>query len=155
MRRKSREAEGGYRHDQMPSNGTRDPDRHRSGSRKLSMQCGVLRAHPLRNLPDQSRLVRQGSLGLRAELDSGDDVLAHGKRKTGANMNGRIWRTRPMSRIRCADGADEMNFRAVELRSVIIQSLRNTQTARKELLPLTTNLSTAAACFQIKLCEFF
>jgi hypothetical protein len=60
-------------------------------------------------------------------------------------MNGRIWRTRPMSRIRCADGADEMNFRAVELRSVIIQSLRNTQTARKELLPLTTNLSTAAA----------
>jgi len=48
-----------------------------------------------------------------------------------------------MSRIRCADGADEMNFRAVELRSVIIQSLRNIQTARKELLPLTTNLSTA------------
>ena len=38
-----------------------------------------------------------------------------------------------------------MNFRAVELRSVVIQSLSNIQTARKELLPLTTNLSTAAA----------
>jgi hypothetical protein len=50
-------------------------------------------------------MVRQGSLGLRAELDSGD---AHGKRETGANMNGRIWSTRPLSRIRCADGADEM-----------------------------------------------
>jgi len=49
-----------------------------------------------------------------------------------------------------------MNFRTVELRSVIIQSLRNSQTARKELLPLTTNLSTASrAGFQIKLCEFF
>jgi hypothetical protein len=35
-------------------------------------------------------MVRQGSLGLRAELDSGDDVLAHDKQKTGANMNGRI-----------------------------------------------------------------
>jgi hypothetical protein len=39
------------------------------------MQCGVLRAHLLLNLPSQSRMVRQGSLGLRAELDSGDDVL--------------------------------------------------------------------------------
>jgi hypothetical protein len=120
----------------MPSNGTRDPDRHQSGSRKLSMQCGVLRAHPLLDLPGQSRMVRQGSLGSRAELDSGDDVLAHGKRKTGANMNGRIWRTRPMSRIRCADGADEMNFRAVELQSMVIQSLTNIQTARKELLAI-------------------
>jgi len=67
---------GGYTHDQMPSNGTRDPDWHQSGSRKLSMQCGVLRAHPLLDLPGQSRMVRQGSLGLRAELDGGDDVLA-------------------------------------------------------------------------------
>jgi hypothetical protein len=40
---------------------------------------------------------------------------------------------------------DQMNFRAVELRNLVIQSLRNIQTARKELLPLTTNLSTAAA----------
>jgi hypothetical protein len=39
------------------------------------MQCGVLRADLLLNLPSQSRMVRQGSLGLRAELDSGDDVL--------------------------------------------------------------------------------
>jgi hypothetical protein len=77
---------GGYTRDQMPSNRTRDPDRHQSGSRKLSMQCSVLRAHPLLDLPGQSRVVRQGSLGLRAELDSGDDVLAHGKRETGANM---------------------------------------------------------------------
>ena len=38
-----------------------------------------------------------------------------------------------------------MNFLAVELRSVVIQSLRIIQTARKALLPLTTNLSTAAA----------
>jgi hypothetical protein len=104
---------------------------------KLSMQCGVLRAHPLLDLPGQSRMVRQGSLGLRAELDSGDHVLAHVKRKTGANMNGRIWRTRPMSRIGCTDGADEVNFRTVELRSGVIQSVRNIQTARKELLPLT------------------
>jgi hypothetical protein len=43
----------------------------------VSMQCGVLRAHLLLNLPSQSRMVRQGSLGLRAELDSGDDVLRH------------------------------------------------------------------------------
>ena len=41
------------------------------------MQCGVLRADLLLNLPSQSRMVRQGSLGLRAELDSGDDVLRH------------------------------------------------------------------------------
>jgi hypothetical protein len=40
--------------------------------------------------------------------------------------------------------------------SSIVQSLRNTRTARKGLLPLTTNLSTAAAlAFQIKLSEFF
>jgi hypothetical protein len=32
------------------------------------------------------------------------------------------------------------NFRAVELRSVAVQSLKNIQTARKEPLPLTTNL---------------
>ena len=38
-----------------------------TGIKKLSMQCGVLRAHPLLNLPDQSRPVRQGRLGLRAE----------------------------------------------------------------------------------------
>jgi hypothetical protein len=31
------------------------------------MQCGVLRANPLLDLPGQSRMVRQGSLGLRAE----------------------------------------------------------------------------------------
>jgi hypothetical protein len=41
-----------------------------------------------------------------------------------------------MSRIRCADGADEMNFRAVELQSMVIQSLSNIQTARKELLAI-------------------
>jgi hypothetical protein len=100
------------------------------------MQCGVLRAHPLLDLPGQSRMVRQGSLGLRAELDSGDDVMAHDKRKTGANMNGRIWRTRPMSLIGCAD---EMNFRAVELRSVVIHHAEYPD-SKKNLLPLTTNL---------------
>jgi hypothetical protein len=48
----------------------------------------------------------------------------------------------------------QVNFRAVELRSVVVQSLKNIQTARKELLPLTTNLSTAdAMAFQIKLRE--
>jgi hypothetical protein len=116
------------------------------------MQCGVLRAHPLLDLPGQSRMVRQGSLGLRAELDNGDDVLAHDKRKTGANMNGRIWRTRPVSLIGCADGADEMNFRAVELRSVIIHPAEYPD-SKKNLLPLTTNLCPAG--FQIKLREFF
>jgi hypothetical protein len=60
-----------------------------------------------------------------------------------------------MSRIRCADGADEMNFRTVELKSVLIRSIRNTQTARKEPAALD-DLSTARrAGFQIKLCEFF
>jgi hypothetical protein len=48
----------------------------------------------------------------------------------------------------------KVNFRTVELRSVVAQSLKNIQTARKELLPLTTNLSTAdAMAFQIKLRE--
>jgi hypothetical protein len=48
----------------------------------------------------------------------------------------------------------KMNFRAVDLRSVMVQSLKNIQTARKELLPLTTNFSTAdAMAFQIKLRE--
>ena len=48
----------------------------------------------------------------------------------------------------------KVNFRTVELRSVVVQSLKNIQTARKELLPLTTNLSTAdAMAFQIKLRE--
>jgi hypothetical protein len=49
-----------------------------------------------------------------------------------------------------------VNFRAVELRSILVQSLKNTQTARKKHLPLTTNLSTADAMdFQIKLREIF
>src|SRR5258707_5332253 len=73
--KRNTEDQDGHRYDQMPSNGTRDPDGHQSGSGELSMQCGVLRAHLLLNLPSQSRMVRQGSLGLRAELDSGDDVL--------------------------------------------------------------------------------
>jgi hypothetical protein len=48
----------------------------------------------------------------------------------------------------------KVNFRAVDLRSVMVQSLKNIQTARKELLPLTTNFSTAdAMAFQIKLRE--
>jgi hypothetical protein len=71
------DAQGGYGHDQMPSNGMRDPDGHQSGSRKLSMQCCVLRAHSLPDLPNQSRMVRQGSLALRAEpnLENNEYVL--------------------------------------------------------------------------------
>src|SRR5947207_2509524 len=65
----------GHRHDQVPSNGTRDPDGYQSRSGEISTQCGVLRAHLLLNLPSQSRMVRQGRLGLRAKPDSGDDVL--------------------------------------------------------------------------------
>src|SRR6202795_5352223 len=73
--KRNSEDQDGHRYDQMPSNGTRDPDGHQSGSGEVSMQCGVLRAHLLLNLPSQSRMVRQGSLGLRVELDSGDDVV--------------------------------------------------------------------------------
>lgn len=48
----------------------------------------------------------------------------------------------------------KVDFGAVELPSAAVQSLRNIQAARKELLPLTENLSTAAAlAFQIKLRE--
>jgi hypothetical protein len=57
-----------------------------------------------------------------------------------------------MSLIGCADGADEMNFRAVELRSVVIHHAEYPE-SKKNLLPLTTNLFTAG--FQIKLREFF
>ena len=51
IRRKNREANSGYSNDQMPSNGTCDPNGHQSGSRKLSMQCGILRAHCARLPP--------------------------------------------------------------------------------------------------------
>src|SRR5258708_38459487 len=48
----------------------------------------------------------------------------------------------------------KVNFCAVELPRVVVRSLRNIQAARKELLPTTTNLPTAAAlAFQIKLRE--
>ena len=48
----------------------------------------------------------------------------------------------------------KVNFCAVELPRVVVRSLRNIQAARKELLPTTTNLTTAAAlAFQIKLRE--
>ena len=37
-----------------PETGTRHPDRHESGSGKVSMQSGVFRAHLLFDLPSQS-----------------------------------------------------------------------------------------------------
>jgi hypothetical protein len=49
IRRKNRETNGGYGNDQMPSNGTCDPNGHQSGSRKLSMR--ILRAHSPRLPP--------------------------------------------------------------------------------------------------------
>src|SRR3989442_7272078 len=51
----------------MPANRTRDPHRHEDRSREFWAQPGVFRAHPLPDLPRQSRLVRTGSLGPRAE----------------------------------------------------------------------------------------
>lgn len=48
----------------------------------------------------------------------------------------------------------EVNFSAVELPKAVVRSLRNIQAARRELLPMTINLPTAAALiFQIKLRE--
>src|SRR5258708_1320436 len=110
------------------------------------MQCGVFCAHLQLNLPSHSRMVRQGRLALRSELDSGDDALAHGKRETGANM--------AHAAHRGVVAQLKVDFGAVELPSVVVQSLRNIQAARKEFLPLTANLSTAVAlAFQIKLRE--
>jgi len=72
-------------------------------------------------------------------------VFAHGKRKTGANIE---W----ANMAHAAHVADwrrrwsrSNEFPRRRVASVVIQSLRNIQTARKELLPLTTNLFTAAA----------
>ena len=66
-KKQQRKEQDGRRHDQMPRDRTRDPDRHESGSGELSMQPGVFRAHLLFDLPGQSRMVCQGGLGSRAE----------------------------------------------------------------------------------------
>ena len=67
------------------------------------MQCGVLRAHLLLNLPSQSRMVRQGSLGLRVELDSGDDVVGYTWALRSAQSRGEITKTRrPL--VNCVNG---------------------------------------------------
>ena len=60
------EEQDGRRHDQMPRDGARYPDRHESGSGKVSMQSGIFRAHLLLDLRSQPRMVCQGGLGSRA-----------------------------------------------------------------------------------------
>ena len=68
---KSREEQDGRRHDQMPRDRTRYPDRHESGSGKVSVQSGIFRAHLLFDLQSQSRMVCQGGLGSRVQQRSG------------------------------------------------------------------------------------
>jgi len=64
---KSKGGSHGYGHGQMPANRTRDPYRHQDRSREFWAQPSVFRAHPLPDLSRESRLVRTGSLGPRAE----------------------------------------------------------------------------------------
>jgi hypothetical protein len=66
------------------------------------------------------------------------------------------WRSARVHIVRRGDVAQmkqlEVNFCAVEVPKVVVRSLGNIQAARRELLPATTNLPTAAALvFQIKL----
>jgi hypothetical protein len=51
---------------------TRDPNRHESGSGKVSVQSGILRAHLLFDLQSQSRMVCQGGLGSRVSRGAAD-----------------------------------------------------------------------------------
>ncbi len=86
-----------------------------------------------------------------------DDVLAQGTSETDEVLR---WpscaapRVYSSPRSRSQMKQLKVNFCAVELRRIVVRSLRNIQAARKELLPTTTNLPTAAAlAFQIKLRE--
>jgi len=86
-----------------------------------------------------------------------DDVLAQGTSETDEVLR---WpscaapRVYSSPRSRSQMKQLKVNFCAVELPRVVVRSLRNIQVARKEFLPTTTNLRTAAAlAFQIKLRE--
>jgi len=87
-----------------------------------------------------------------------DDVLAHGTSETEELLR---WPSCAAPRVHIVHRGVvaqmkqlKVNFCAVELPRVVVRSLRNIQAARKELLPTTTNLPTAAAlAFQIKLRE--
>ena len=87
-----------------------------------------------------------------------DDVLAHGTSETEEVLR---WPSCAAPRVHIVQRGVvaqmkqlKVNFCAVELPRVVVRSLRNIQAARKELLPTTTNLPTAAAmAFQIKLRE--
>lgn len=77
-----------------------------------------------------------------------DDVLAHGTSDRGSIAQAE-WRSARVHIVRRGDVAQmkqlELNFCAVELPKVVVRSLGNIQTARREPLPTTTNLPTAAA----------
>jgi hypothetical protein len=87
-----------------------------------------------------------------------DDVLAHGASETEEVLR---WPSCAAPRVHIVHRGVvaqmkqlKVNFCADELPRVVVRSLRNIQAARKELLPTTTNLPTAAAlAFQIKLRE--
>src|ERR1700737_795461 len=49
----------------MPEYRARDFDRHEGGRSEFRLHAGVLQPHFLSDLSDSSRMVRQGSLGLR------------------------------------------------------------------------------------------
>ena len=78
-----------------------------------------------------------------------DDVLAHGTSETEEVLR---WPSCAAPRVHIVHRGVvaqmkqlKVNFCAVELPRVVVRSLRNIQAARKELLPTTTNLTTAAA----------
>ena len=52
------------------------PDRHESGSGKVSKQPGIFRAHLLFDLRSQPRMVCQGGLGSRASREAATATLA-------------------------------------------------------------------------------
>src|SRR6202158_5940698 len=87
-----------------------------------------------------------------------ENVLAHGTSETEGVLR---WPSCAAPRVHIVHRGVvvqmkqlKVNFCAVELPRVGVRSLRNIQAARKELLPTTTNLPTAAAlAFQIKLRE--
>src|SRR3954447_19424646 len=56
----------GWRHDQMPRDGTRHSHGHRRRPQELRGHAGFFRARILSDLSDRARVVRQGSLGMRS-----------------------------------------------------------------------------------------
>jgi hypothetical protein len=88
------EEHDGRRHDQMPRNGARYPDRHNDGSGKVSMQSGIFRTHLLFDLQSQSRMVCQGCLGSRArrEAAEADDLTCAAIRMTSLREIGPLRR---------------------------------------------------------------